>query len=259
MSKIKLTLGQQQRLNDLTLPALVAAFLASPFYFALFAAGYVYIKHTNRTLAAKVPTYLGGAACAFFFIFIVRFIRDPLSLCFPPTILNWLFVAKPLVIGLDCFALCLYSLARFAPSDQMLLERSEQERQARQIHLDDIPIEHRTHIAVLGTTGSGKTTALMRYVAHAMEHNQRLYIVSGKNGTDDNYSLLNQVKRLAQARGYQLLLVSLNEREPMRQPYNRRRKCHPLRLPMPLLQSASIQNRTTRLSQPVGSRLYANV
>lgn len=60
----------------------------------------------------------------------------------------------------------------------------------------------------------------MRYVAHAMEHNQRLYIVSGKNGTDDNYSLLNQVKRLAQARGYQLLLVSLNEREPMRQPYN---------------------------------------
>lgn len=31
MSKIKLTLGQQQRLNDLTLPALVAAFLASPF------------------------------------------------------------------------------------------------------------------------------------------------------------------------------------------------------------------------------------
>lgn len=36
MSKIKLTLGQQQRLNDLTLPALVAALLASPFYFALF-------------------------------------------------------------------------------------------------------------------------------------------------------------------------------------------------------------------------------
>lgn len=68
MSKIKLTLGQQQRLNDLTLPALVAAFLASPFYFALFATGYVYVKHTNRTLAAKVPTYLGAAACAFFFI-----------------------------------------------------------------------------------------------------------------------------------------------------------------------------------------------
>ena len=220
MSKIKLTLGQQQRLNDLTVPALVAAFLASPFYFCLFAAGYTYIKHTHRTLTAKIPTYLGGAACAFFFIFIERFIRDPLSLCFPPTILNWLFVPKSLVVGLDCFALCLYSLARFVPSDQMLLERSEQERQARQIHLDDIPIEHRTHIAVLGTTGSGKTTALMRYVAHAMEHNQRLYIVSGKNGTDDNYSLLNQVKRLAQARGYQLLLVSLNEREPMRQPYN---------------------------------------
>ena len=36
MSKIKLTLGQQQRLNDLTVPALVAAFLASPFYFFLF-------------------------------------------------------------------------------------------------------------------------------------------------------------------------------------------------------------------------------
>ena len=168
MSIIKLTLGQQQRLNDLTVPALVAAFLASPFYFALFAAGYVYVKHTNRTVAAKVPTYLGAAACAFFFIFIVRFIRDPLSLCFPPTIPNGLFVPKPLVIGLDCFALCLYSLAWFAPSDQMLLERSEQERQARQIHLDDIPIEHRTHIAVLGTTGSGKTTALMRYVAHAI-------------------------------------------------------------------------------------------
>ena len=81
MSIIKLTLGQQQRLNDLTVPALVAAFLASPFYFALFAAGYVYVKHTNRTVAAKVPTYLGAAACAFFFIFIVRFIRDPLSLC----------------------------------------------------------------------------------------------------------------------------------------------------------------------------------
>lgn len=72
MSKIKLTLGQQQRLNDLTMPALVAAFLASPFYFFLFAAGYVYIKHTNRTVAAKIPTYLGGAACAFFSIFIVR-------------------------------------------------------------------------------------------------------------------------------------------------------------------------------------------
>ena len=39
MSKIKLTLGQQQRLNELTVPALVAAFLASPFYFFLFAAG----------------------------------------------------------------------------------------------------------------------------------------------------------------------------------------------------------------------------
>lgn len=73
MSKIKLTLGQQQRLNDLTVPALVAAFLASPFYFCLFAAGYTYIKHTHRTLTAKIPTYLGGAACAFFFIFIERF------------------------------------------------------------------------------------------------------------------------------------------------------------------------------------------
>ena len=102
MSKIKLTLGQQQRLNDLTVPALVAAFLASPFYFCLFAAGYTYIKHTHRTLTAKIPTYLGGAACAFFFIFIERFIRDPLSLCFPPTILNWLFVPKSLVVGLDC-------------------------------------------------------------------------------------------------------------------------------------------------------------
>lgn len=120
MSIIKLTLGQQQRLNDLTVPALVAAFLASPFYFALFAAGYVYIKHTNRPVAAKVPTYLGGAACAFCFIFIVRFLCDPLSLCFPPTIPNWLFVPKPLVIGLDCFALCLYSLAWFAPSDQII-------------------------------------------------------------------------------------------------------------------------------------------
>mgnify|MGYP003177714346 CR=1 FL=1 len=256
MSKIKLTLGQQQRLNDLTVPALVAAFLASPFYFCLFAAGYVYIKHTNRTVAAKIPTYLGGAACAFFFIFIVRFIRDPLSLCFPPTILNWLFVPKSLVVGLDCFALCLYSLAWFAPSDQMLLERSEQERQARQIHLDDIPIEHRTHIAVLGTTGSGKTTALMRYVAHAMEHNQRLYIVSGKNGTDDNYSLLNQVKRLAQARGYQLLLVSLNEREPMRQPYNPLAEMSPTEA---LLQSVSTRSPTTRLSLPVGSRPCVNV
>lgn len=39
MSKIKLTLGQQQRLNELTVPALVAAFLASLFIFSFLLQG----------------------------------------------------------------------------------------------------------------------------------------------------------------------------------------------------------------------------
>lgn len=50
MSKIKLTLGQQQRLNELTVPALVAAFLASPFYFFPF-----WLQGTSMSSIPIVP------------------------------------------------------------------------------------------------------------------------------------------------------------------------------------------------------------
>ena len=63
------------------MPALQRLFLVSPLFFSPFAAGYVHVKHP--TTWQQKFTYFGGAACAFFFIFIVWFIRDPLSLSFP--------------------------------------------------------------------------------------------------------------------------------------------------------------------------------
>ncbi len=54
------------------------------------------------------------------------------------------------------------------------------------------------NMLIVGTTRSGKTTAMLNIIEHTMKRGEPIFIVSGKNGANDKFSMYRQVKALAE-------------------------------------------------------------
>lgn len=87
-------------------------------------------------------------------------------------------------------------------------EHRDQEKQIKKV--DKLPFsESKEHVCNAGTTGSGKTTyGLIEHVKPAIENGEPLIIISGKNGADDDKSLLRQTQRLAKKYKRKMAIVS---------------------------------------------------
>ena len=87
-------------------------------------------------------------------------------------------------------------------------EHREQEKQIKKV--DNLPfLDSKEHVCNIGTTGSGKSVyELICHIKPAIENGEPLIIISGKNGTDDPKSLLQQTRRLARKYKRRLVIVS---------------------------------------------------
>ena len=103
--------------------------------------------------------------------------------------------------------------------------KSERKRQ-EQIYSKDEQLEfnNRSHVFVCGTTGSGKTQLIERYIKDSLQKREPLYIVSGKSSNDAN-SLLDDVIGMCQLYNRKLYIVSMNPRRLERVPYNPFKNC----------------------------------
>ena len=93
-------------------------------------------------------------------------------------------------------------------------EHAEQEKQIKKV--EKLPFsESKEHVCNIGTTGSGKSVyELICHIKPAIENNEPLIIISGKNGTDDPKSLLRQTQRLAKKYGRKMIIISTRPEFP---------------------------------------------
>lgn len=138
----------------------------------------------------------------------------------PISIGSWLFGFSPWRMMIPLLTELMLIYTGGATADNILLNQSEMRQTELFTHTSNINFRNRSHCCVAGTTGAGKTTYLLQLVEDSIKHDEDLYILSGKNGTDDPRSLLNVTKKLAKNRGRPFYVVSLNEREASRLPYN---------------------------------------
>jgi conjugal transfer pilus assembly protein TraD len=137
-------------------------------------------------------------------------------LTIPDSLLKWLLVPPVILLWLPLATLFLVTVG-FSPADTALLEASKASQLTETTKVDN---HNPSHIFVAGTTGSGKTTYLLNYILLTIQQSDDVYILSGKNGTNDSRSLLNVTRRIAARYGRTMYTVSLNAEEESRQPYN---------------------------------------
>lgn len=135
-----------------------------------------------------------------------------------PSIEQWIIGAYngsliyPLFTGLT---VSVYG-AGFTDSGQRLIE-ADRKRRAREIKtINRIPeeaLKNGQNIFIAGTTGSGKTSAILSYVYHAINMNIPIFIISGKANGTDPHGLLTITRELAEKHRKPLYLVSLNPAE----------------------------------------------
>lgn len=114
-------------------------------------------------------------------------------------------------------------LLKFLDSTDVAIKKQEKREEEQQItKVKKLPYpDSKEHEMNIGTTGSGKSThVLCDHILPAVHDGEPLIIVSGKNGSDDVKSLLNQTKRICAKYKRGLTIVSLDERETKRKMYN---------------------------------------
>lgn len=209
----KITIHQKTR--EISFILIFAGMLAAPLYTTglLLAAKYCK-QEVERKRYFLIGLASGGIAIL---MYIVIYGVGVYQLTF----LTWLFgldTARGIVV---IGAAGLFSMIDYSKTaDDWMLEE-EQKKTANLMARDlGINFDNRSHIFVAGTTGAGKTTLLLQYIDDSMKKGEPLFILSGKNGTDDPFSLLNSVKKLAKRYGRELRVVSTNLDEPERVGYN---------------------------------------
>lgn len=84
---------------------------------------------------------------------------------------------------------------------------------------EQLTYDNRQHVFIAGTTGSGKTQLIERYIKNSIQAGEPLYIISGK-GSGDKKSLLDDVREMCSVYHRKLYVVSMNPRQTDRVAYN---------------------------------------
>ena len=138
----------------------------------------------------------------------------------PSSFMDWVFLPSPFLLLISLLTMAALTSVGYASADKLLLGAAAKEQQGKYQKITRIDYANKSHACVVGTTGSGKTTYLLQYIFDAVQHEYEVYVLSGKNGTDDPRSLLNVTKRIAARFGRAMYTVSLCDHEPDRRHYN---------------------------------------
>lgn len=126
---------------------------------------------------------------------------------------SWIFKITLLSSGLSLFT---YGLAVLTQPQTQKEELDEIRKDEETKHQKSLPSDRvldtrsRAHLFAIGTTGSGKTANILRYVENAIKNGQPTIIVDGKGGTKE-HDLATVSQKLAKKYGRKVYLVNQSD------------------------------------------------
>lgn len=134
---------------------------------------------------------------------------------------SWIFKITLLSSGLSLFT---YGLAVLTQPQTQKEELDEIRKDEETKHQKSLPSDKvldtksRAHLFAIGTTGSGKTANILRYVENSIKNGQPTIIVDGKGGTKE-HDLATVTQKLAKKYGRKVYLVNQSDLSDT-DPYN---------------------------------------
>lgn len=126
---------------------------------------------------------------------------------------NWLTTLTLLSSGLSFFSYGLFVLTQVRTQKEELDEIRKDEEKKHQNSLSSdkvLDMKSRTHLFTIGTTGSGKTANILKYVENAIKNGHPTIIVDGKGGTKE-YDLATVSQKLAEKYDRKVYLINQSD------------------------------------------------
>lgn len=126
---------------------------------------------------------------------------------------SWLFKITLLSGGLSIFSYGLFVLTQPQTQKEELdeIRKDEETKHQKSLPSDKVlDTKSRAHLFAIGTTGSGKTANILRYVENAIKNGQPTIIVDGKGGTKE-HDLATVSQKLAKKYGRKVYLVNQSD------------------------------------------------
>lgn len=126
---------------------------------------------------------------------------------------SWIFKITLLSSGLSLFT---YGLAVLTQPQTQKEELDEIRKDEETKHQKSLPSDKvldtksRAHLFAIGTTGSGKTANILRYVENSIKNGQPTIIVDGKGGTKE-HDLATVSQKLAKKYGRKVYLINQSD------------------------------------------------
>ena len=126
---------------------------------------------------------------------------------------SWLFKITLLSSGLSIFSYGLFVLTQPRTQKEELdeIRKDEETKHQKSLPSDKVlDVRSRAHLFAIGTTGSGKTANILRYVENSIKNGQPTIIVDGKGGTKE-HDLATVTQKLAKKYGREVYLVNQSD------------------------------------------------
>lgn len=123
---------------------------------------------------------------------------------------SWIFKITLLSSGLSFFTYGLAVLTQPQTQKEELdeIRKDEETKHQKSLTSDKVlDMKSRAHLFAIGTTGSGKTANILRYVENSVKNGQPTIIVDGKGGTKE-HDLATVTQKLAKKYGRKVYLVN---------------------------------------------------
>lgn len=123
---------------------------------------------------------------------------------------SWIFKITLLSSGLSFFTYGLAVLTQPQTQKEELdeIRKDEETKHQKSLTSDKVlDMKSRAHLFAIGTTGSGKTANILRYVENSIKNGQPTIIVDGKGGTKE-HDLATVTQKLAKKYGRKVYLVN---------------------------------------------------
>lgn len=126
---------------------------------------------------------------------------------------SWVLKVTLLSSGLSFFTYGLAVLSQPKTQKEELdeIRRDEETKHQKSLSSDKVlDMKSRAHLFAIGTTGSGKTANILRYVENSIKNGQPTIIVDGKGGTKE-HDLATVAQKLAKKYGREVYLVNQSD------------------------------------------------
>ena len=126
---------------------------------------------------------------------------------------SWVLKVTLLSSGLSFFTygLAVLSQPRTQKEELDEIRKDEETKHQKSLSSDKVlDTRSRAHLFALGTTGSGKTANILRYVENSIKNGQPTIIVDGKGGTKE-HDLATVTQKLAKKYGREVYLVNQSD------------------------------------------------